>query len=302
MPQSFRRTARRQHLRHPWYLNFYIFAMPYHELSTPAAGIISLQVRNGGAETQFRPSATGEPSDLLRIRAQMEALEIEASAEVQPGFVASAAHVDKEKAVAAAQFEAVERLSLAAWWALDRPILARADESVMQELGEAYFAGSPDFRFSIGYVEPVSGTGFAAVSILENTSEYPFIVLGGSYAGTPEEAARGAFFESVQSWTGTIWMRDNAPQQTPYWDVGELRKRTAALAGAPDISAIGASRFDPQQMAGFFNDKTTHVEAYPEGSVAWVYLDTPVTGYSFELAELVRRPDETVSVFTQHNY
>ncbi len=276
--------------------------MRFLEIRTPVANVTTVRVKGSSAQ-QFQPASTGDDSDsLLRIKAGMEKLEMDASAYQKPGFISSAAHTDKRKAVQNAQFEAIERLSLAAWWAFRRPVLARANDKFIQKLMSTYQVDQQKLQFSVGYVESVCNAGYVAVSILENRSDFPFIVLGGGCSGNANNAAKKAFFESIQSWAASVWLRENSPNSPPYWDIAELRRRADNISNSRSISLRDADRLKPHNLAQFFSDKQTHVESHPEGYVVWVYLKEPLEGYSYELAEKVKKQGEKVCVLTQYNY
>ncbi len=240
----------------------------------------------------FRPAATDVNQDQARRKALMEELEIQASFNQQPGFVASAAHAELGQAIANAKREASERIAIAAWWALDRPVLGKAPVREVNNLREQY--GVPkSFNLSIGYVQPHNRVGFATIAILENLATYPYIVLGASFNEDREIATIKAFTESVQSWTASAWEKENTNMLLSLWDMAELRRRANLINDAPDISD---QSFEPT-----YSQELIQTAEYSEGYVAWVYANEFMSGRSVSLAKLAMKLDESIATFTDHN-
>jgi hypothetical protein len=272
----------------------------FHIIKTPATGIITLRFREE-INNQFRPAATGFYNDkILPVRVAMEKLEVDASAKQRPGYIASAASNDRVRAIKNAKCEAVERFSLSAWWSLKRPVITKVSDDYIQKLLKIYF-NDKSFRLSIGYVESVCCTGYAAVSILESDNVFPFAVLGGAYDPNPYKASDRAFFESIQSWAASEWLQKNYPDQVPYWDVIELHKRSTEIQDTSSIK-YHQNKFEEDKFSEFFKDKIIHISSYKQGYVVWVCFGDNNYRYSYELAEKVKHPGEKTIIFTQYNF
>lgn len=246
----------------------------------------------------FCPAAIDPDPVIARHKARMEGLESQIDA-AEP-LIATAAHVEKDIAIYNAQKEAIERLSLAPWWAFRRPVLSKLGENLTKSLCEYHLPEDDSFHADIGFVEPVCGTGFLAVSILQNHSEFPYAVLGGKYSDSYEEAAHGAFLESLQSWAATDWLRHNNVEQMPYWDSVELFNRSASIAAAPELTE--GRPFDSTMFNDFFSGVKILLQSHDEYYIAGVDIGESASGRSYDIAELDRKPGEEPLVFTQCNY
>ncbi len=151
----------------------------FQKIPTPAKDIIVLKAGDFDKDG-FRPAASGDCFEDLEKRVEMEAVEIELSKRQPSGFIASAAHIEKPQAIRNAKFEAIERISLSAWWSLNRPFVAKYEQDLIDKLLQTHDLVDQGFDVNIGFVEPACETGFVAVAILENDQKYPFTVLGGS--------------------------------------------------------------------------------------------------------------------------
>lgn len=278
--------------------------MKFTKIETPTRGISTLRVETLSFEF-FRPAATGLDHDLLHTKLEMEALEIAASKEQPLGFVSCAAHYDKPQAVKNACIEAVERISLSSWWSRDLPFIGKLDGDQTEELLQEFFEDDDNFSVEIGFVRPIIPKGVLAVSVLENSQEYPFIVLGSKYSETKHAAVEGAFFESIQSWAASQWLKENHSGQAPMWDIGTLRSRKKTLSeescSIPDLDSYPKGEF---HIDNLFDDACIVTKKYDRGWVAWVYPSTEKVGErSFELAKLDDvNSDKPIKVFTQHNW
>lgn len=257
-------------------------------------------IRERALVPNFRPSATGNDIDLLHKKVRMEALEVSASEGKDPSFIACAAHEVRDNAIQHAKFEAVERLSVASWWAFERPWLAPFDQETTALFGSYINDGS--MSVDGGYVEPACGLGFLAVAILRDDTRYPIMVMGSNFAMDKFQAAEGAFFEAAQSWIGSTWIQDRYPGNAPHWDTSQLRKRYETIHIESPVGLSLDVPYEESTLDTFFEDKIIISEEHAEGHVAWVYTDTPTNGYTYEIARLCQKSGEKLVIFTQCNY
>ncbi|MFZ2125977.1 MAG: hypothetical protein WAV04_00490 [Candidatus Microsaccharimonas sp.] len=260
------------------------------EIKTPFPSLKTVKLAESDT---FRPAATGDNEDQIRLKTLMEALEIQASVDRESGFVSSAAHVERDAAIENAEREANERISVAAWWAFDRPILGKASDADIAAMHEKYDVPS-DYHFAIGFVETVMRDGYAAVSILENAQTYPYIVLGASFHEDKGVAAEKAFVESTQSWAASVWEKEQG-QKLGLWDIAELRRRLLLIEQAPVIGGL--------RQVIVASAPSTHLEVdqFPDGYVAWVYAHQFVSGRTASLARLAMKANESYYTYTEHN-
>lgn len=275
--------------------------MNFQKIPTPAKDIFVLKAGDFD-EDGFRPAASGDYSAELQQRVEMEAVEIALSKKQPSGFIASAAHMEKSQAIRNAKFEAIERISLSAWWSLNRPIIAKYEQRLIDELLKVHDLDGQGFDLNIGFIEPACETGFVAVAILENSQQYPFTVLGGSYKETAQEAAHHAFLESLQSWTATKWIRDNELKPVPAWDIGNLRARSNELRESADLEKEHLSTFEEALLEAYFKNKTILTDKLGENHAAWVYPPFQTSLLSHELARIAQKNSEQVTVFSQYNW
>jgi hypothetical protein len=260
------------------------------EIKTPFTSLKTVKLV--GTET-FRPAATGDDEDQIRLKTLMEALEIEASIDREPGFISSAAHPERDVAISNAEREANERVSVAAWWAFDREVTGRTSDTDITMLREKYHVPA-SYHFVIGFVEPVMKSGYAAVSLLRNDQVYPYIVLGASFDEDKETAKEKAFIESVQSWSASAWEKEQG-QVLGLWDIAELRRRFLAIQASEEIEQVEQLRLS--------NAPPTRLEIdqYSDAYVAWVYANQFVSGRTASLARIAMKTGESYYTFTEHN-
>lgn len=267
------------------------------DIPTPYQGIVT---RKQVESATFRPAATGLPTDELNLRFQMEALEVEASVNQEPGYISTAAHITEMNAIRGALDEADERISAAAWWVYDRPLESRFD-SLQVSVGLLEREAPKEIQsVAIGFVDSFMKRGHVAVSILQGDT-YPFAVLGASIAGDRTESATKAFVESIQSWTASKWLRMHEPGSMPLWDVAELNRR-AALIKQGEYSSGRRSSLNNNTQNRVVESLAVKTREYDGRYVAWVYAaGAPVSGTSLSLASLARALNEQPQVFTNHN-
>jgi len=138
------------------------------------------------------------------------------------------------------------------------------------------FFNNQDIDLSIGFIKPVSETGYLAIAIIETANTYPYIVAGSSFQLDPLEAANHAAIEAVQSLNASRWIKLNTPMQTVYWDIGELRLRKKALQKIPNIP------IKPMRQAEYpidFISKTYKFETLKIGNkhIAYVYQNADIS-------------------------
>jgi hypothetical protein len=237
----------------------------------------------------FRPASTDEDLSMAYLKATMEDLEIQASRSVASGFIASAAHPNEQLAIKATEDEAIERISVAAWWALDRPFVSKLSPEKTTALKESLRPTINDLEVTIGNVSTPQTLGHVAVAILQSPSTYPFAVLGSAFRDTPDGAAQSALYESSQSWAASAWLHEQ--KMSPLlWDVAELRKRAASDPVAPQQNTGSI----PLEIAS---------DHYEDTFVAWAYHpNRPISGTSASLAKLAMREGEALRVFTPYNF
>lgn len=247
----------------------------------------------------FRPAATGQNLEELEIRARMEDYEVRYLAELGIVALGSAAHPDEKQSIINAKKEAVERVSLAAWWALRRGGVAKIDFGDLSKGFEKEQSLPPGFSVAIGFVESVEQGLWVAATILMNQHESPYAVLGGGCAEDPKQAAAKSFFESVQSWTGTQWTNQNLPAgQAAYWDIAELRLRAEDVGVSDDLTDSCAANDAPS----FFEEMVITNCASGKAHITAVEAPGLRSLKSSDLATLAMRAEERVAVFTEHNY
>jgi hypothetical protein len=267
----------------------------YIEIDTPFSSLKTVKLLDSSS---FRPAATGSDYNQTRLRADMERLEIYASSNQRPGFISSAAHTDNQKAISNAYSEAIERVTSAAWWALNRPVMGKLSDIDFQNIIND--AGKPtgDFDISIGFIEPINHIGNVAVSIIRQNDVYPYATTGTAFSKNHTEAANKAFIESVQSWTASTWLKKYLKSEAPLWDIPTLLDRIDQIDSSPVVNEVCT------ENEGLI-DLQFEVETrdYAEGKVAWVYAkDRPVSGTTASLASLAMRDGEKIQVFTEHNH
>lgn len=267
------------------------------DIPTPYLGIIT---RKQVDSPTFRPAATGFITDELDLRFQMEALEVEASVNQEPGYISTAAHTTKSNAIRAALNEADERISAAAWWVYDRPLESGFDP-LNVPIDSLESEASKEIRsIAIGFVDSCMKRGVVAVSILQGDT-YPFAVLGASISEDRTESASKAFIESVQSWTASKWLRTHEPDSMPLWDVAELNRRATIIRQSEDSTRRSESSNNDTQNS-ITESLVVKTRRYNDRYVAWVYAtERVISGTSLSLASLARRLDEQPQVFTNHN-
>lgn len=215
-------------------------------------------------------------------------------------IIASAAHTNRESSIENAWQEAIERISLAAWWALRRPFTTKfSDKAIDEMLYENHIERPENFSIHVGFVESVHPDYYVACSILSNDKSYPFVVLGGGCSkNDAASAAEKALYESIQSWTATTWIdsyRDVG--QKVYWDTGELDDRILNLS----CTTTGfAEKRIPSQYSCLDNLRA-HVSVHDNIYVTEIVESSGVSHATLELARLAMKDNECISVFTPHN-
>lgn len=193
-------------------------------IKTPFSPVKTVRLNTRG---DFRPCSTGVDIEELKVRTLMERAEEEYTN--NRGVIASAAHADKDLAIENAYQEAIERISLAAWWKYRRPAIAKLSDERIGKLLEANNITKPaNFSVDIGFVESVDPDYYVTYSIISNRQSYPFAVLGGGCSKDTTVAAKKALYESIQSWTATQWIDSHEGTKSKvYWDISELEYRSS---------------------------------------------------------------------------
>lgn len=263
-------------------------------IDTPFSPVKTVRLDNRG---DFRPCSTGLDVDGLKMRTIMERMETEYTNGKE--IVASAAHTDKETALENAWQEAIERISLAAWWALNRSFQAKFSDGAIEKIMRNNKIEIPE-RFSVyvGLVESVSPDYKVACSIISNEKDYPFAVLGGGCSKNATQAAEKAIYESIQSWTATNWIDSNqSTENKVYWDTRELRNRITDLSSlTEDESHVPSSC-----KSDCLSNLGTRVTLYDDVYVAEIIESNGISHVTSELARIAMRDDEHISVLTPHN-
>lgn len=198
----------------------------YSIIDTPFRDIVT--IKKNSDNLSFRPAATGLYSelDLLKTKADMEEYENL----IINGSIASAAHFDIEAAKRNATNEFIERSSVALWWHYHTGIEASPNPITLES----------GFNIYQGRIDAIHGLGSVAISILENNEKYPYLALGSSFDHDRAKAGNSAYLESIQSWVGSCWLKNNS--KPLYWDLLELKKRAneITLADSERIKAISS--------------------------------------------------------------
>ena len=263
-------------------------------IDTPFSPIKTVRLDDGG---DFRPCSTGLDIDNLKVRTMMERIEADHANDQE--IVASAAHTDKEIALENAWQEAIERISLAAWWALDRPFLAKFSDDTVEKIVCNHKIEIPEsFSVRVGLVESVNPDYKIACSIISNESDYPFAVLGGGCSKNAMQAAEKAIYESMQSWTATNWIDSHQNTESKvYWDTRELMSRIADLSSL----TVDESHVPTPHKADCLSNLGARVTFYDGVYVAEIIESHGISHVTSELARIAMRDDEHISVFTPHN-
>lgn len=272
--------------------------MTFHFIDNPFSETHLVRLKSDNNPDVFRPSAIDEDLSVALKKAKMEELEEVFSRE--PSMISSAAHSELSIATINAQREAIERISLSAWWAFDRPMKGKLNQYDMEDITGNILPKDGSFSVDIGFVEPACGTGYAAVAILESKLDLPRIVLGGAFDVEAKIAAKKAFLESLQSWLATNWLKNNTPRYMPYWDGRELLRRSCAIREsevAMDIRDFSFSKFSK-----YFQDMPMKIIEYDGVFIVGVDAGVPLGGLTYLIAELDKKSNEEVRVFTQHNF
>ena len=213
--------------------------------------------------------------------------------------IASAAHTDREASIENAWQEAVERISLAAWWTLGRQFITRlSDQHIDEVLSENHIEKPKDFSIHVGFVESVNPDYRVACSILSNDKLYPFAVLGGGCSKDAMSAAEKALYESMQSWTATEWMDSRHDiKQKVYWDMGELNNRISNLSST--VTGLPEKRVSSRKS--HLDSLSACVNLHNDIYITEIVESHGISHVTLELAKLAMRDNEHISVFTPHN-
>lgn|GEM_PF-590286 len=242
----------------------------------------------------FRPAATGLKYDDVKLRVNMELLEVLASKFCQKGYISCAAHYDKDLAVINARNEAIERISLAAWWALRRPSLRQIKSNYLTD----FITNDNDFSAVIGLIPSEFSSGNTVICIIKNENKYPYSVLGCAHDISLDKATNKAIFEAIQSWIGSIWYKVNSPKNLPAWDLKELENRFQEI---DSLSLTTNLVRNNTQKIDISRDLKTRLKNTPQGSVAWMYPKVNTKCQVPNLLPTVIR-GETIYVFTRPNW
>ena len=263
-------------------------------IDTPFSPVKTVRLDNRG---DFRPCSTGLDVDSLKMRTIMESVEAEHIKDQE--IVASAAHTDKEIALENAWQEAIERISLAAWWALNRSFQANFSDDAIEKIVRNNKIEIPEsFSVHVGLVESVNLDYKVACSIISNERDYPFAVLGGGCSKNAMQAAEKAIYESMQSWTATNWIDSYQNTESKvYWDTRELMNRITDLSSL----AVDESHVSTSHKADCLSDLSARVTLCDGVYVAEIIESHGISHVTSELARIAMRDDEYISVHTPHN-
>lgn len=264
-------------------------------IDTPFPPVKTVRLVNRG---DFRPCSTGTNIDELNTRTLMEQVEIDHVNGQK--IIASAAHADRESSIENAWQEAIERISLAAWWALRRPFITKfSDQAIDEILYENHIEKPEDFSIHVGFVESVHPDYYVACSVLSNDKLYPFVVLGGGCSkDDAASAAEKALYESIQSWTATTWIDSHQEvRQKVYWDTSELNDRILNLSNTTtDFAEKRVSSRD-----SCLDNLRAHVTVHNDIYITEIIESRGTSHATLELARLAMKDSERISVFTPHN-
>lgn len=264
-------------------------------IDTPFPPVKTVRLGNSG---DFRPCSTGTSIEELNTRTLMECTETDHTNGQK--IIASAAHIDRESSIENAWQEAIERISLAAWWAFRRPFIAKfSDQAIDEMLYKKHIEKPEDFSIHVGFVESVHPDYHVACSILSNDKSYPFTVLGGGCSKDGAiSAAEKALYESIQSWTATTWIDSHQDVgQKVYWDISELNDRIL------NLSSI-TTEFTEKRMSSrdsCLDNLRAHVAIHDNIYITEIVELRGTSHATFELARLAMKDGECISVFTPHN-
>lgn len=276
-------------------------------IQTPFAPVKTVRL---ASDEEFRPCATGLDMNNLQLRTRMEALEIQHAHSIdidRQEAIATAANTDKTSSVQHALWEAIERISLAGWWALDRPFAGKIiTDQVDQMLNEDGVHVPEGYIFNVGFVPSIDPALAVACSILTNKYIYPFAVLGGGCDEDKTKAAKSSVYESIQSWAATNWLDNNtSADKKAYWDTKELVRRAGCLQEMT-FRAVG-DKLDAHGIEmGSAALKSLRSETVKEQDVYITDIFTNVNQDAgpltqLKMAELVATDSENISIFTPHN-
>lgn len=244
----------------------------------------------------FRPSATEVDVELAKVKVLMEKLEIDSQVENRPGYISSSSHTDKYEAIKISEQEANERISVSAWWAFNRPALAKISNSELNDLLKKYEI-SNSYNIVIGIVEStVLENEYVAVSIIKNFDNFPYAVLGASSSRDLYVAIEKAFIESVQSWTASEWEKDRSSSTADVWNIHELQNKYQSILNADEISDINIIRHSN------IVEIQTDVEMIDGKYLAWTYSKNLKSNRTTDLARLAMKQSEMYHTYTEHNH
>lgn len=223
----------------------------------------------------------------------MEQLETAVSLRLGLGELACAAHLSANDAIASAQAELVERLTLADWWAYRRGgIDPRAE---MAGTLTAEHALADGFKLAIGEIPSLVDGYSVCVSIL-NAKRYPYVVLGAACAPNLEDAARHSYHESLLSWGASVWLREHH-YGYPLWDYGELHLRTR-IAPAPKAPRL----WDSAEALMAHTRASIVVEQLGQAVVALIHSPLAPRYSTATLAQLVADEGDVLVVHSEANH
>jgi ribosomal protein S12 methylthiotransferase accessory factor YcaO len=268
----------------------------YEIIDTPfeAVKTVRMDINSG-----FRPCSTGTKISDLVTRVAMERAEMDFV--IDKAVFASAAHESKKLSIENAKCEAIERISLAAWWSCERSFVAKlSNELIKLMLMRNNLTIPENYSVNIGFVESACSGYYVACSILLNDNKYPYVVLGGGCSKDSGSAAEKAFYESVQSWAATEWIDTNSmPNKKVYWDTLELKKRIADL----NMKTVELSD-DQLFISGNIFDKLNSRVTAVSGIYITEIFESSISMKShttIQLARLAMKNEENISVYTPHN-
>lgn len=275
--------------------------MNYIDIPTPSNKLRTFKCADS---PYFRPAATSSDAAEAALRIKMEYLEITSSDLAgEKGFIASAAHTEKESAINNAMNEAVERLTLGYWWSTGQGFVSTISEDQQKMIRDSFSIPS-EYSFHIGFIRSTHPNRYTAVAILDTFHTYPYTVLGGATDTDKDNAMQKAFIESLQSWSASEWLHRHSTDKSklPRWDIGELRKRAQEMDDFPQATRQSAEYWSHDSSPRL----TYKTLATEDGNyIAWVYGENPTTGTSQDLARLaISNSAEILRINThsQHNF
>lgn len=244
----------------------------------------------------FRPAATGLSVDNTFDRMEMELRET-IHIPRDTSYLGCSASMSKESSIKGAYFEAIEKVSVAKWWAYQLPIIAR--EKKLDDSLASYNLESIEFE-----IPSITGAGICIASIIKNNT-YPYFVLGSGFSINRKLSQEKARSEAINSLVGTEWYISNG-KQGPGWDFGELSKRWQEVESYYEINSHEDCQVNEDEIIDkakyFFKDSSLFTTQESSIYISWISSGQNQNSRNFEIAKHYSDSDLQIKIFTEPNW